>query len=1282
MNHPPEAEGNLQNHKHSARLAKQLDHEFDKKGLQNLCFQMGIDYENLRGETKNDLARELVQYCFRRNLIAELEVTITKATAGRRDRLTQYRQQLLNETQFLELKGIPVPLGRDGQPRYPHLPLDEIYIRLQAIAKGEKEQQEKEEEQELADKAERANSSLDRRDKLSNDFLGPVQRLGEHLYRRGHVYETEERPAPIDPQMALQEHRRAVVLGAPGSGKSTMLRYIARRAAENSDGPIPILVSLRDFATAKSQSPLLSLRQFALEQTTLGDVTLHGALSQVIDAERVLWLLDGLDEARDLARETSRQIGKLPGLLLLTSRPVGYVDHGLKSLPHFEVLPLDSENIVDFIYSWMKLMAGGRKDGIEEANERLEHLEDQLDKKPQLQALTQNPLLLTFLVTLVDREIKPELPDHRVELYARYIVELMEWEISRQIEGVDKTNWKLGPLEGEVARIAVFDGFHYLGWALHLHYHGGKGQVAPDKSLLIKALTHYYKKDNYPKPKNLAEAVFVFWQHAGLLDVWRIGSQTYLAFRHLTFQEYAAAWGLNRAFQKNKRIAWEFLSPRVHHYAWREPILLCVGLLDNNNLDYLVRRLLLRKGLDESILHLNLRLAKVLETEKPLNNKTSQKIKRRLNRLNRLSQRNSWALYYMLWLFTVLLVPYVIYVLYWQHLRWGSSLLIIIWGLLFVVSHFAYERDARFLVYLKSWIQPCIPDKVLSNLEGSSGIDITYFFRRLTLSEKSNIQKPTESIKDIRDPAQVLELCAEASHRDDFLSDTAIATLKNIGSDVVPYLIDVLTDSSNDTNVRWDVANGLGFIKDSTAVPHLISILSDPSSKMRCIAAVALGNIGDRSATASLIRALADNDDSVRGATILALGQIGDPIALPPLISALSDPAIHAKAVVALGYLGDQKAVAHLIKALDGPVPDLAAFSLGNIGDISAVPHLISILATNSSKSTIRWVVQALAKLPLDSSTVPHLIAVLDNDDTKVRVDAIEALGNIGDSTAVPHIIATMENTYDKMVQKSACKALGKIGQVEAIPTLLTYMANKDVYESAMQALNHMRKIEALPYFIDAINDKDELIRRFAAKTLGHIGDLQAVPYLLNAKSDWCDIVQDNATKALEKIKDSAPISKIITALTDKNITMRLFAVEALIRRGDITVTPYLVNALNDPYSSVRARAAIALGQIGDVTAIPALITALKDKDGSVRYFSIQALGEIAGNSDDLSTMHSLRKVLLLRLNDHKEVWEMQYKSYGEELIVSQIAFFALEHVVTQITKLEVADLPLLDPLG
>jgi DNA-binding NtrC family response regulator len=58
-----------------ATLRRALDEKFDRKEIQDLCFDLGIDFDNLPGEGKK--AREVVAFCQRRDRLKELSASIT-----------------------------------------------------------------------------------------------------------------------------------------------------------------------------------------------------------------------------------------------------------------------------------------------------------------------------------------------------------------------------------------------------------------------------------------------------------------------------------------------------------------------------------------------------------------------------------------------------------------------------------------------------------------------------------------------------------------------------------------------------------------------------------------------------------------------------------------------------------------------------------------------------------------------------------------------------------------------------------------------------------------------------------------------------------------------------------------------------------------------------------------------------------------------------------------------------------------------------------------------------
>lgn len=57
-----------------SKLRDQLMIYFNQSELRNLCFDLGINHEEVAGETLGDSARELVAYCRRHGMVDKLVV--------------------------------------------------------------------------------------------------------------------------------------------------------------------------------------------------------------------------------------------------------------------------------------------------------------------------------------------------------------------------------------------------------------------------------------------------------------------------------------------------------------------------------------------------------------------------------------------------------------------------------------------------------------------------------------------------------------------------------------------------------------------------------------------------------------------------------------------------------------------------------------------------------------------------------------------------------------------------------------------------------------------------------------------------------------------------------------------------------------------------------------------------------------------------------------------------------------------------------------------------------
>jgi hypothetical protein len=503
--------------------------------------------------------------------------------------LADYRAHLRRLYADLPLSGIPVPLDVT-------LPLDQVYVKLRALPEQEEAARRK------------AGLSPDRDEELP-------RRLAERLWRQREEGEEAarrlEEAKPISPEEGIARHDHLTVLGEAGAGKSTLLRHLAWERAGDPEALLPLLVPLgrADALISQTGCSFLGAALDLLTEHKAGEERdmLKQALADAIGDKKVLFLYDGLDEAHLARQSVVAGLEKLAAegqRLVVTSRPLGYERLAATDMAHFQMLPLLPEDAEAFSDRWFRALAQARgvpKAKREEwARERSGWLQRQLDERPGLHEVARNPLLLTFLAVLAGDEPQRDLPHRRKELYREYVERLFtEWEARRRREG----ELSLGRLRGEEARRVALWGLYCTAWHLHRVYYGGdegpqavRGEIEP---LLARDLRKRWEFGAL-QAEAFAVEVLRFWEGAGLLDVYRLAGQEWLAFRHLTFQEYGAARALAEEYRDDPDGLWQCLSPYLLRPQWAGVIPLALAHLSGIQATSLVERLLAANEDDEN----------------------------------------------------------------------------------------------------------------------------------------------------------------------------------------------------------------------------------------------------------------------------------------------------------------------------------------------------------------------------------------------------------------------------------------------------------------------------------------------------------------------------------------------------------------------------------------------------------------------------------------------------------------------------------------------------------
>ena len=444
---------------------------------------------------------------------------------------------------------------------------------------------------------------------------GLYETVQEIRYKRG--LESTEKKTPLEE--ALNENPRLVVLGDPGSGKTTFLKFLAltfakgqghsTRTVNIAKAFLPIIVPIKAYADALQQDLNLPLGDYiaqyykSLEFPNLSELFKHE-----LDEGSCLILLDGLDEvvsASDrklIVERIENFVRRYPAnRYVVTSRIAGYEKTRLNSqFAHFVILRLEDKEIEEFIRKWcyaFETSTGKAFDAERRASDQANELLKVIMNTPSVKRLAANPLLLTIIALIF--YLGAKLPNRRVELYQLCVNTLAEtWNRARSLSGrpVDVLLGDRQLDERYVVKILSPIAFR-------LHEQSPAGVMSREK--LEEQLVDYFcDYEQFPRGKAeqlSADFIELIREQSGILT--ETGHQMF-GFMHLTFEEYLAA-----RYLAGKLKVLELIGEKLHNPNWREVILLTAGSLEGEIADDFVREILKANSSYEDILHRDLLLA-------------------------------------------------------------------------------------------------------------------------------------------------------------------------------------------------------------------------------------------------------------------------------------------------------------------------------------------------------------------------------------------------------------------------------------------------------------------------------------------------------------------------------------------------------------------------------------------------------------------------------------------------------------------------------------------------
>lgn len=293
--------------------------------------------------------------------------------------------------------------------------------------------------------------------------------------------------------------------------------------------------------------------------------------------------------------------------------------------------------------------------------------------------------------------------------------------------------------------------------------------------------------------------------------------------------------------------------------------------------------------------------------------------------------------------------------------------------------------------------------------------------------------------------------------------------------------------------LRAAAVEALSRTQAKRAISQINAALEDPEPGVRAQAALSVATMYSPRSIELLQKLVFDTNLNVRRNAAQSMSRIDEPELAATIARALdqeTDATTVEYLLAALQRNGANSSLPILQRYIEGESSQFreqAVKALRKLKIPASVP-IFRRLLDDSSASLRRQGVEQLAVL-MSESALSRLREMLKKDpDEIVRSACAKALGDFGDDTALNLLEEALED--HPLVRLQAVIALGRLGQSSAGPILLSLMRDQlpEVRYQAVRAIAQLKLEGVEEQIVPLLEDSNEMVRRGAEKSLTDLG--------------------------------------------------------------------------------------------------------------------------------------------------------------------------------------------------